>query len=342
MIRLLRFLVVLLAGLGLAGLGLADAGSISVAAAETGSGATVTPTVRVTPIPLSEHCYYVRGLSGAAAAENQGFMSNAGFVITPAGVVVFDALGTPALARELVQQIRALTDRPIRRVVVSHFHADHVYGLQVFQDLGAEVWAHAAGRTYANSEAAAARLAQRRATLAPWVDGRTRLVGADRWLDGDTSFTLGGLHFELRHLGPAHSDEDLAMFVREDGVLYSGDLVFKGRVPFVGEADSRAWLTALGKLLALDPKVLVPGHGDASTTPAADLALTRDYLRDLRDLMGTAVADFVPFDAAYAAADWSKYDDLPAFEIANRANAYNTYLLLEREALMPERKTPED
>jgi len=72
------------------------------------------------------------------------------------------------------------------------------------------------------------------------VDENTRLVPAGRWVEGNTEFELGGLHFELIYFGPAHSPEDLAMLVKEDGVLFSGDLIFKGRIPFVGEADSRA------------------------------------------------------------------------------------------------------
>ena len=123
------------------------------------------------------------------------------------------------------------------------------------------------------------------------------------------------------------------MFVAEDGVLYAGDLVFKGRVPFVGDADSLAWLAALDKLIAFKPKLLVPGHGGASVAPLDDLTLTRDYLRYLREQMGLAVADLVPFEEAYARTDWTKYEFMPAFAEANRRNAYNTYLLMEKEAL---------
>ncbi len=116
-------------------------------------------------------------------------------------------------------------------------------------------------------------------------------------------------------------------------LLYTGDLVFKGRVPSVGEADSRLWLAALDKLIALKPRLLVPGHGEASRDPAADLALTRDYLAYLRNQMGKAVAEMIPFEEAYRATDWSRYESLPAFEQANRVNAYNTYILMEKESM---------
>jgi glyoxylase-like metal-dependent hydrolase (beta-lactamase superfamily II) len=297
-------------------------------------------TVPVTPIQVSPHCYYVHGQSGEVSHDNQGFNANAGFVVTGEGVVVFDALGTPPLGAALVKAIRTVTDRPIRRVIVSHYHADHFYGLQAFKAAGAEVWAHAAAKPYLASEAPALRLDERRHSLAPWVDETARIVEPDVWVEGDTAFRLGGLTFNVYHVGSAHTPEDLVLVVDEDGVFFAGDLMFGGRIPFVGDADSRAWLTAIDKLERYRPKVLVGGHGDASFDAARDLALTREYLTYLRQRMGEAVEGFVPFEEAYAQTDWSRFSQLPAFEGANRRNAYNTYLLMEREALA--RQEPSD
>lgn len=296
--------------------------------------ADTTPvTVKVEPIKVGAHSYYVQGTPGAASSANQGFMSNAGFVITPAGVVVFDSLGSPPLGDELIKAIAKITPLPIKLVIVSHFHADHVYGLQSFKAHGAKIWAHERGKEYLASDIAKARLAQRREDLFPWVDENTKLVVPDIWLKGDVTFQLGGINFALYYVGPAHSPEDLAMLVKEDGVLYSGDLVFKGRVPFIGDADTKLWLQALNKLLPLQPKYLIPGHGSVSNTPAKDLALTRDYLTYVRAEMSKAVENFVPFEDAYAKTNWKKFSKLPAFRDANRANAYNTYLLLEKDSL---------
>jgi glyoxylase-like metal-dependent hydrolase (beta-lactamase superfamily II) len=288
-------------------------------------------TVPMKAVRVGAHSYFVQGLPGAASSENQGFMSNAGFVVTRDGVVVFDALASPPLAEKLLGLIRSIPRQPIRRVIVSHYHADHFYGLQVFKAQGAEIWAHRAAEGATRTEEAAQRLAQRKEALFPWVDDDTHLLEADHFVDGDTDFEMGGLHFALRHVGPAHTREDLAMLVREDGVLYAGDVVFRGRVPFVGDADSRAWIAALDKLIAAHPKVLVPGHGAPSRTPRADLVFTRDYLRYLRTTMGEAARNLVPFDEAYEKTDWSKYRAMPAFNEANRVNAYNQYLRLEAE-----------
>jgi glyoxylase-like metal-dependent hydrolase (beta-lactamase superfamily II) len=292
-------------------------------------------TVAMHAVKVGAHSYLVQGLAGAASAANQGYMSNAGFVVTRNGVVVFDALASPALASKLLSVIRGITQQPIRRVIVSHYHADHYYGLQVFKALGAEIWAHKNARGVIDSAGAAERLQQRKEVLFPWVNDSTRLIAPDRYLDGDTNFTLGGVKFALRYVGPAHSDEDIVMWVEPDHVLYAGDVVFRGRVPFVGDADTRAWIGALDKLLALPARVLVPGHGAPSTQPRVDLAFTRDYLQFLRNSMSRAAQELIPFDEAYTHTDWSRYRDLPAFNEANRANAYNQYLRLEQETNAP-------
>ncbi len=291
--------------------------------------------ITLEPQRLSTHCWFFQGEAGMASLANKGFMSNAGFIVTADGVVVFDALGTPALGRAMIAAIAKVTPQPIRRVVVSHYHADHIYGLQEFKAGGAEIWAHRKATQYLTSEQASERLAQRRVELAPWVDDKTRVVAPDVWIDGDTDFRMGGLTFRLIYSGGAHSPEDMLMYVVDDRVLYAGDLVFAGRVPFVGTADSRGWLAAMGKMLALtpQPRVVIPGHGGASRDPERDFALTRDYLIYLREAMGRAVRELEPFDEAYAKTDWSRFKSLPAFDQANRSNAYGTYLLLEEEEL---------
>jgi glyoxylase-like metal-dependent hydrolase (beta-lactamase superfamily II) len=279
---------------------------------------------------VADRIWFVQGQAALGSPANRNFISNAGFIVTDDGVVVIDALGSPALAQALLAAIRRVTDQPVRFVIVTHYHADHIYGLQVFKALGATVIARQEGRTYLNSETAERRLEASRQELAPWVDAQTRLVPADRWLEDDSTLTVGGERLLLRHVGPAHTAEDLAVFVERSRVLFAGDLVFRGRVPYVGTADSQAWITALTGLIALKPAVIVPGHGALSREPLADLTLTRDYLQYLRKTMGEAAANLEPFEDAYARTDWSAFERLPLFGAANRINAYNTYLLMEQ------------
>jgi glyoxylase-like metal-dependent hydrolase (beta-lactamase superfamily II) len=297
------------------------------------AAAQPAPEIVLVPQQVTPHGWFFQGEAGMASAQNKGYMSNAGFVVTGDGVVVFDALGTPVLGGAMIAAIRKVTPQPIKRVIVSHYHADHVYGLQALKATGADIWAHRKGQLYFSSGTAADRLAQRRTDLFPWVDESTVVVPPDLWLDGDTSFRMGGLTFRLVFSEGAHSPEDLMMYVEEDRLLFAGDLIFAGRVPFVGNADSRGWLKAMDKMIALHPVVVVPGHGPVSRDVERDLVMTRDYLLYLRETMGQAVRDLEPFDDAYAKVDWSRYKSLPAFEQANRLNAYGTYLLMEQEML---------
>ena len=262
--------------------------------------ATAVPDIELQPVKVSPHVYYFRGESGMASQANKGFMSNAGFVVTNDGVVVFDALATPALGEAMLKAIRRITPQPVKRVIISHYHADHFYGLQALKAQGVEVWAHENGQASLRSDVAQERLMQRRAALSPWVDENTRLVAADRWLsfkdEKNLAFELGGMRFRIVESSGAHSAEDVMLFVEEDGVLFAGDLFFTGRIPFVGDANSKVWLAALDRMLEVKPRIVVPGHGAASDKTMQDMQLTRDYLIFLRTKMGEAVADMVPFD----------------------------------------------
>ena len=85
-------------------------------------------------------------------------------------------------------------------------------------------------------------------------------------------------------------------------------------------------------MLSLKPQVVVPGHGPVSVQAVADMELTRAYLLHLRASMGKAARNMDPFDEAYKIVDWSAFEQVPLFGVLNRVNAYNTYLLMEREA----------
>lgn len=281
---------------------------------------------------VSDHVYYVEGAAGTAL-DNEGFISNAGFVVTPAGVVVFDALGTPSLAAMLVKHIRSVTAQPIVKVISSHYHADHIYGLQVFKQLGAEIIAPAGANVYLNAPSANERLEERRFSLDPWVNDKTYLVTPDVLLTESTQFELGGVTFVITTVGGAHSDGDLTLYIEPDRVLFSGDIIFEGRVAYLGDANTRHWLEVLTQMETTKLVALIPGHGPAAENPNQAISMTRHYLAYIREAMGKAVAEMISFDEVYDATDWSEFKDLPAFEAANRRNAYQVYLSMEEELL---------
>jgi glyoxylase-like metal-dependent hydrolase (beta-lactamase superfamily II) len=297
----------------------------------------VAPAITLTPIQVSPHVYYFQGESGVASAANKGFMSNAGFVVTKAGVVVYDALATPVLGEAMIAAIKKVTSQPIKKVIVGHYHADHIYGLQAFKKIGAELIAHEGGKLYLSSDLAQQRLEQRKAELFPWVDDKTKVLPADVWLNFGNekpyAFSLGGMNFQIIDSSGAHSPEDILLFIENEKVLFAGDIYFSGRIPFVGNADSRVWLTTLDRLLDVKPEVVIPGHGKYSTNTIEDIQLTKKYLEFLREKMGAAVQELLGFEEAYQKTDWSLFEKMPAFQAANRLNAFGTYILMEKESL---------
>lgn len=313
--------------------------------------ATQVPPYAAVTLPFELHkvpgvpVYYIVGLSGVPDSVNQGHTSNAGFVVTDAGVVVFDALGTPALGYRMLERIREVTDKPIRAVVVSHYHADHIYGLQAFKDHAGDppviaqrgTLGYAGGSAAEQGEDAARRLEQRRQALFPWVDEQTRIVAPDTVFDQSICFTLGGIRFEVTQLGPAHAPGDSIMLVKDYGVLFSGDVIYGGRVPFLDspETDTRRWLAGLDTIAALKDQVryVIPGHGVLSNDAQQAVQATRDYILFVRKAMADAARDLVPFEEAYAQTDWSRYAGLPAFDASNRGNAYRIYLEEEARSL---------
>jgi len=285
--------------------------------------------VEVKAQKLTGDAYYIPGMSGSAT-EYEGFISNAGFVVTNEGVVVFDTLGTPSLAHAMLGEIRKITDQPIKIVVMSHYHADHLYGLQVFKDEGAQVWAPKGTWDYLDSETAENLLESRRTALFPWVTDDTYLVKPDRIIDQDIKFSLGGHEFMINYFGKVHSDGDMSLLSVMDQTLYSGDIIFEGRLPFVGDANIIDWVKTLERMQHTQVDYFVPGHGSASNQPQQTMDLTYRYLKFLLDKLSKAVEDMEQFEETYEAIDWSEFENETAFDIANRMNAYAVYLFLER------------
>lgn len=290
------------------------------------------PPVVMQLLKVSDHVYYVQGAPGAAT-QNHGFISNAAAVVTDEGVIVIDTLGSPPLAKMFLSKLREVTDQPVKKVILTHYHGDHIYGMQVFKGLGAEIIAPAGAEEYLHSENAQNMLEDRRTSLAPWVDENTRIVSPDRYISGNEELQLGNVTLKIIFNGAAHSDGDQSVLVEPDGVLLMGDLIFEGRIPWVGDANTKVWLERLREMEQGNLQVMIPGHGPASKKPKEAITLTANYIEFLREKMGAAVDEMIEFDEAYDAVDWDPYFDMPAFLEANRRNAYQVYLSLEQEGM---------
>ena len=306
-------------------------GSFILFSSAYGQASKPVDTIQLKPVQVAPHTYFVQGFPAMGNSANQNFISNAGFVVTPKGIVVVDALGSPILAQKLIAEIKKITNQKVVALIVSHYHADHVYGLQEFKKIGAKIYAQGEGRNYLSSETAKQRLIASRIDFAPWVNANTKLISADVWIDQKLKLSIGGIDFLISRVGPAHAPEDLMVYVPSEKVLFAGDLVFRGRIPFVGNADSKGWLLGLDEIEKFNPKIVIPGHGNYSVKPSEDIAFTRNYLKYLRESMSVAAINMDPFEDAYKQADWSEYEGMPLFKAANRMNAYNVYLSIQAE-----------
>lgn len=201
---------------------------------------------------------------------------NAGFVYGSDGAVVIDTMYSPADGREIESFLRRQTTAPVLAVVNTHHHADHTFGNQVF---GAPVVASEDCRRRMVENLATAwsdaELANLRRTLGERVNGlRITLpsvtFGSGLALHVGAIGGLGGADGRLDvHLAGGHTPGSSTVFLPHEGVLFSGDLYFVGRYPFMRHAHTPAWVAALEVIKALRPAVLVPGHGPVCDAEAA-------------------------------------------------------------------------
>lgn len=217
------------------------------------------------------------GVYAALAKEgSRASVGNAGFVIGSAGVLVVDTFASPAAAEELAGEIRRLTPLPVRWVVNTHYHLDHVGGNRVFARGGAALVAHENVRAWVRTE----NLKWRKEITPEEKAMLAALVLPDLTTTSGISIWLGDRRVDVLER-PGHTGGDLVVVVPDADVLFGGDLFWKGTIPNLVDANTEAWVDTLDGLLLDFPRaVFVPGHGDLGR--ALDARTFRDYLSGLR------------------------------------------------------------
>ena len=213
-------------------------------------------------------------------------LGNAGFVVGPDAVLVVDTFATEAGAQELSDAIRRTTDKPVRWVVNTHYHYDHLGGDAVFTRQGAVVIAHDNVRAWVRTE----NLKWRKELTAADRDMVAHLILPDVTHRDRATSWLGGSRRAEVIAKPGHTGGDSIVWIPDAGVLFAGDLFWKGTIPNMIDASTEPWIATLdGFLDAYPAATFVPGHGEVGK--ALDVRYFRDYLVSLRSGVSQAVAD---------------------------------------------------
>jgi glyoxylase-like metal-dependent hydrolase (beta-lactamase superfamily II) len=230
---------------------------------------------------------------------------NSGVIVGDDGCIVFDAQATPAMARSVIERARAVTDKPIRYVVLSHYHAVRVLGASAY---GAQAVVSSAetyrliverGQQDWDSEYGRFPRLFRDAESIPGLTWPTLSFS------GGMSIHLGKREVKLMQLGAGHTSGDIVAWVPDANVMFTGDLVEYHSACYCGDAKLRQWPRTLDAIRDFGPVAIVPGRGDAllgNRTVAEAIALTRDFVTTLYGTAEMAVARGLSLKETFAAA----------------------------------------
>lgn len=279
---------------------------------------------------VADGVYAFVGETGARTAANEGLNANIGLVVTPEGAVLIDSGATWQGARQIHDAVKRVTDRPVKWVINTGGQDHRWLGNGYFAAQGAEVIAHADGRADMVNRGGE-QLAALKQVLGPKADGTTPVLPT-RWIEGEhVRLVLGGVAIELKHRGGAHTPGDTMVWLPQQRVLFTGDVVYVDRMlgvlPF---SRTKAWLDTFAQIERLSPDRIVPGHGRVTDLAQAQ-AQTRDYLLALRAHMRKAVEEGTDISAAIKSFDGARFQQLQNAAELMPGNGSRVYLEMERE-----------
>jgi quinoprotein relay system zinc metallohydrolase 2 len=283
------------------------------------------------PLPMEQIApgiYVHHGVTEEATPVNDDAIANIGFIVGGAAVLVIDPGGSAVEGMQLRVAIRAVTDRPIRYVVLTHVHPDHIFGAAAFNDDRPEFIGHAK---------LPGALAQRgdyylrglRRALGNAAKG-SEIVAPTRLVESATDIDLGDRPVEIRAHGPAHTDNDLTVFDGQTSTLWMADLLFVERVPAI-DGSLVGWLRELDQLKTLAAQRAVPGHGPVAVAWPAAIEPELRYLRAVLDGTRAAIRQGIDIGEAWRSVAVDERDRWALFEEYHARNVTTAYKELEWE-----------
>ena len=263
-----------------------------------------------------------------------GDIANIGFVVGTDAVAVIDTGGSYAVGMALKEAVRAITRLPIRYVINTHMHPDHVFGNSAFIEdgRGAQAQPLFIGHPML-AEAMALRsevyLRNLKKQLGSGAD-KSRLVAPGQTVQGRLTLDLGRRKLELRAWPKAHTNTDLTVFDAASGSLWTGDLLFIERTPAI-DGDIHGWLAAMEALDKLPAATTIPGHGPVTRAGRQALARQRAYLGTLLGDVRASIRQGTGMSAAMETAAAAERGRWQLFDVVNRRNVNLIYPSLEWE-----------
>ena len=280
------------------------------------------------PERVADGVWSAVGATAPPTYENSGHNNNLSFIVTGAGVVVVNAGDNYLLARALHDEIRKVTEQPVKYVVLENGQGHAMLGSNYWKEQGATIIAHvdAAQEIEAHGTEVLGRMLRGRRDKGMF----TRVVMPDRVFEEEEVLVLDGQRIEIRRLGPAHSPGDISVWLPEKKLIIAGDLAFHQRLlPVFEHTDTAGWLETWEAFEALGAEIVIPGHGDP-TDMSEVTRYTKDYLTYMRSRIGEIIDEGGELNQAYEV-DQSAYRHLDTFDELARRNAGRIFRQMEFE-----------
>lgn len=278
---------------------------------------------------VADGVFAFQGVDELMTGANEGAICNLGAVVGVDAVAVIDSGGSLIEARAFIAAIGKITGKPVRFLINTHMHPDHIFGNAAFRDIGATIVGHR-NLPRALEARGAFYLHNYREQVGAALMKGVEIVPPTTLVQDRLELDLGGRVLELRAWKAAHTDNDLTIFDKATRTLFAGDLVFMGSLPTL-DGSLLGWLRQMDELAAVDAKQVVPGHGPAPAGWPDALKAERRYFEILARDIRKAIADGVPISEAVKTAGRSERGEWALFDEYNERNATAAYAELEWE-----------